>query len=134
LSKLRAYKSDLWAARSTAKDWPGFSLDEHVQKQLSRIQPALISPGPTWSDQGAYAVDSEHCAGNVALPPSKKRDGVGDIVDVGEPLERAAADDALPGATALALMPSRPTSRADERVKPIIDALVAAEAESPLCR
>ena len=31
-----------------------------------------------------------------------------------------------PGATAFTVMPNRPTSRASERVKPIIEALVAA--------
>ena len=87
-------------------------------------------------------VDGEDRAGDIlGLVAQQEFDGVGDIVDLGEAMECAAARDLIalldrselsvisvsrkPGATALTLIPSGPTSRASDRVKPMIEALVA---------
>ena len=93
-------------------------------------------------------VDRDDGAGDV-LPRVAEQvvDGGGDVVHLGQALRalrRATGSrcsssmpcvisvSTNPGATALTVTPGRPTSRASERVKPTIDALVAPYTDKPL--
>ena len=92
---------------------------------------------------GAAGVDRQHRAGDVArLVAHQELDRVGDIVDLRRdgragcgartrsrsawPMSSVIAVSTKPGATALTVMPSGPTSRASDLVKPMSEALVAA--------
>ncbi len=74
-------------------------VDDRAQGAFVRIDPALyqrIEEG--WLASGRVAgVDGHHRAGDIArLVGQKVVDGVGDIVDLGEPVEGAAAGDLAP--------------------------------------
>jgi len=107
-----------------------------------KIMAAAVHAHPDTSSSGRVSgVDRQYRPGHVATAISKQIfHHARDIVRLGQPAQRAAAGDALalifgealrqivstkPGAIAFTVIPSLPTSRASERVKPVAAALVA---------
>ena len=123
---------------TTAAPGPSCGSTAALYDSIARRQACGCEAG---ASGGVAGIDGHHRAGDVSgLLAHQEFDRIGDVVDFGEAVERAAAGDLValagvrlwvisvaikPGATALTVIPSFPTSRASERVKPSSEALVA---------